>query len=110
MAADARCLTVLGAALDLARRAGVDAPDELFPLPTRGWRGEAMGRLRSVTWPLTHLELPGYQLNYALTDARLRRVKILLVLLASGHGLGTRALRMARLPRRRRALVQHSAS
>ena len=61
----------------------------------RGWRGDAMRRLLSVTWPLTHLELPGYQLNYSLTDARARRVKILLVLLASGHGVGRRARRLA---------------
>ena len=93
----ARCVTVVGAALELARRAGVDTPAGLFPLPTRGWRGDAMGRLLSVTWPLTHLELPGYQLNYALTDARAQRLKILLVLLASGHGVGTRARRLAGL-------------
>ncbi len=91
----ARCVTVVGAALELARRAGVDAPAGLFPLPARGWRGDAVRRLRSVTWPLTHLELPGYQLNYALTDARARRLKILLVLLASGHGIGDRARRRA---------------
>ena len=47
-----------------------------------------MRRLLAVTWPLTHLELPGHRLNYTLTDARARRVKILLVLLASGHGVG----------------------
>ena len=98
-AAEARCLTVVGAALALARRAGVEAPAGLFPLPSRGWRGDAMRRLLSVTWPLTHLEVPGYQLNYALTDARARRVKILLVLRASGHGIGTRARRGARRPR-----------
>ena len=95
MAGAARCVTVVGAALELARRAGVDAPAGLFPLPVRGWRGDAMRRLLSVTWPLTHLELPGYQLNYSLTDARARRVKILLVLLASGHGVGRRARRLA---------------
>jgi hypothetical protein len=110
VAEGARCLTVVGAALNLARRAGVDAPTGMFPLPTRGRRGEAMGRLLSLSWPLTHLELPGYQLNYALADSRLRRVKILLVLLASGHGLGTRALRVARLPLSPRALVQDPAS
>jgi hypothetical protein len=96
----ARCVTVVGAALALARRVGVDAPAELFPLPTRGSRGEAMRSLLSVTWPLNHLELPGYQLNYALTDAWARRVKILLVLLASGHGIGTRARHASDLPRR----------
>lgn len=50
-----------------------------------------MARLTSVSWPLTHLELPGYQLNYALTDSPLQRLKILLVHLASGHRIGTRA-------------------
>jgi hypothetical protein len=100
VAEDARCVTVLSAALALARRAGVDTPAELFPLPTRGWRGEAMDHLLSVTWPLTHLELPGYHLNYALTDGPARRLKILLVLLASGHGLGTRARHAASLPLR----------
>jgi hypothetical protein len=94
------CVTVVGAALALARRAGVEAPSELFPLPTRGWRGEAIAQLLSVTWPLTHLQLPGYQLNYALTDDRTQRVKILLVLLASGHGIGGRVRRVAALPRR----------
>jgi hypothetical protein len=100
VATQSRCRTVVGAALALARRAGVDAPIERFPLPTRGWRGEAMRQLSSVTWPLTHLELPGYQLNYALTDAPLRRLKILLVLRASGHGIGRQARRMVALPGR----------
>ena len=35
VAGAARCVTVVGAALELARRAGVDAPTGLFPLPTR---------------------------------------------------------------------------
>ncbi len=100
VAAASRCLTVTGAALALARRAGVDAPPALFPLPTRGWRGDALRRLQSVDWPLAHLELPGYQLNYALTDDRLQRVKILLVLLASGHGLGRHVRATLDLPRR----------
>ena len=102
-AEDGCCLTVVAAALGLARHAGVDAPADLFPLPTRGWRGQAIRRLQSVTWPLTHLELPGYHLNYALTDRRAKRLKILLVLLASGHGIGTGARRLATLPRRARA-------
>ena len=59
VAGAARCMTVVGVALAMARRAGVDAPTGLFPLPAGGWRGDAMGRLLSVTWPLTHLELPG---------------------------------------------------
>ncbi len=100
VARSTHCVTVVGAALALARRAGVAAPPELFPLPTRGWRGEAMAQLLSVTWPLTHLELPGYQLNYALADDRAQRVKILLVLLASGYGIGARVRHVAALPRR----------
>ena len=100
VAASTHCVTVVGAALAMARRVGVDAPTGLFPLPTRGWRGAAMRQLLSVSWPLTHLELPGYQLNYALTDNRAQRVKILLVLLASGYGIGERVRRVAALPRR----------
>jgi hypothetical protein len=53
-----------------------------------------------VSWPLTHLELPGYQLNYALTDDRMQRLKILLVLRGSGHGIGGRVRRITSLPRR----------
>jgi hypothetical protein len=95
-AADAgRCVTVVGAALELARRIGVDSPAGLFRLPSRGWRGDALRQLLDVNWPLDHLALPGYQLNYALADTRARRLKILLVLLASGHGIGTRARHLA---------------
>jgi Uncharacterised nucleotidyltransferase len=97
VAARARCLTVVGAALELARRAGVDAPTELFFLPSRGRRGDSVRQLLSPTWPLTHLDLPGYRLNHALTDSPARRLKILLVLRASGHGLGARARRLAGL-------------
>lgn len=100
VAGSTRCVTVVGAALTMARRAGVESPTGLFPLPTRGWRGAAMRQLLSVSWPLTHLELPGYQLNYALTDNGVQRVKILLVLLASGYGIGERVRRVAALPRR----------
>ena len=100
VAESTHCVTVVGAALAMARRAGVDAPIGLFPLPTRGWRGAAMGQLLSASWPLTHLELPGYHLNYALADDPLQRLKILLVLLGSGHGIGARVRRVATLPRR----------
>jgi hypothetical protein len=78
----------------------VEAPAELFPLPARGRRADAVARLTSVSWPLTHLELPGYQLNYALTDSPLQRLKILLVLRASGHRIGTRARGAAASARR----------
>lgn len=100
VAVSTHCVTVVGAALAMARRAGVEAPTGLFPLPTRGWRGAAMRQLLSTSWPLTHLELPGYQLNYALTDDAVQRVKILLVLLASGYGIGGRVRRVASLPHR----------
>jgi Uncharacterised nucleotidyltransferase len=102
----ARCVTVVAAALALAHRAGVEAPAQLFPLPARGRRGAALAQLASVTWPLTHLELPGYELNYALTDAWAQRLKILLVLRASGRGIGTRARAAAALPRRALVRVQ----
>jgi hypothetical protein len=100
VATEARCLTVVAAALALAGRVGVEPPAGLFPVPTRAWRGAAMDRLLSVTWPLNHLELPGYHLNYALTDAPAQRLKILLVLLASGHRVGTRARHAVSWPRR----------
>jgi hypothetical protein len=100
VAGSTRCTTVVGAALSMARRAGVDAPTGLFLLPTRGWRGAAMQQLLSVTWPLTHLELPGYQLNYALTDDWMQRLKILLVLRGSGYGIGGRLQRVTNWPRR----------
>jgi hypothetical protein len=100
VAESTHCVTVVGAALAMARRAGVDTPVGLFPLPTRGWRGAAMGQLLSPSWPLTHLELPGYHLNYALADDPLQRLKILLVLRGSGHGIGARVRRVATLPRR----------
>jgi hypothetical protein len=93
------CATVVAAALALARRAGVDAPPELLTLPARGWRGSAMKQLTDVTWPLTHLELPGYHLNYALADTRRRRVRILLVLRGSGYGIGKTMRRALAAPR-----------
>ena len=100
VAVAARCVTVLGAALEMARRAGLDAPAGLFPLPTRGRRGAAMSRLLSVTWPLTNLELPAWQFRYALTDARTRHVKIYLTHFARGHEIRAQARRVAGLPPR----------
>jgi len=100
VAGAARCVTVVGATLEMARRAGLDAPAGLFPLPTRGRRGDAMRRLLSVTWPLTNLELPGWQLRYALTDARAQRVKIFFAHFVRGHGIRARARRVAGLPPR----------
>jgi hypothetical protein len=100
LAAESQCLTVVAAALALAGHVGVEAPAGLFPLPTNGWRGVAIDQLVSVTWPLSHLDLPGYHLNYALTDAPAQRLKILLVLLASGHRIGSRARHAVSWPRR----------
>jgi hypothetical protein len=100
VAGPAGCMTVVGVALEMAHRAGVDAPAGLFPLPTRGRRGDAVGRLLSVTWPLTHLELPRTQLLYTLTHARSQRAKFLFVHLASGRGLPLRLRRPAHLLRR----------
>ncbi len=100
VAGAAQCVTVVGAAFEMARRAGLDPPAGLFPLPTRGRRGDAMSRLLSVTWPLTNLELPGWQFKYALTDARTQRVKILVASPFLGHGIRARARRVAGLPPR----------
>ena len=101
-AREARCVTVVGVALAMAGRAGLEAPEGLFTLPRRGWRGEAMRRLLSETWPLTGDEVPGYRLGYALgtTDSTAQRVKVLLVRLASGHGIRGRLRRTTELPRR----------
>jgi len=98
VAGAARCVTVVGAALEMAGQAGLDAPAGLFPLPTRGRRGDAVGRLLSVTWPLTNLELPGWQFRYALTDDRARRLKTYLAHFVLGHGIRARARRVAGLP------------
>jgi hypothetical protein len=96
----ARCVPVVGAALAMARRAGLDAPVGLFPLPTRGRRGDSIRRLLSVTWPLTQRDLTDYRFNYALTDGRARRAEMLFRHLVVGHGLRDRARRAAGLPRR----------
>ena len=90
VAEQARCRTVVGAALELARRVGVDAPSELFPLPSRGWRGQALRQLFSVTWPLTGHELHRYRVTYAVTDATTQRLRNLLVLVGNWHGLRVR--------------------
>ncbi len=90
VATRAQCLTVVGAALALARHAGVEAPLELFPLPSRGFRGRALRQLLSVTWPLTGSQLHRYRLNYALTDAPARRVRSLVALVGNWHGLRVR--------------------
>jgi hypothetical protein len=96
----ARCVPVVGAALAMARRAGLDAPVGLFPLPARGHRGDSVRRLLSVTWPLRQAELTDYQFNYALTSGRARRAGMLFRHLVLGHGLRDRARRVAGLPPR----------
>jgi len=106
MARAARCVAVVGAALAMARRAGLDAPVELFPLPHRGHRGDSVRRLLSVTWPLTQLDLSDYQFNYALTDGRARRARMLFRHLVLGHGLRDRARRVAGLPPRARSRLE----
>jgi Uncharacterised nucleotidyltransferase len=100
VARDARCLPVVGAALAMAGRAGLDAPLGLFPLPSRGPRGDAMRQLLSITWPLTQLDLTDYQFNYALTQGRARRSRMLFLHFVLGHGLRARARRALRLPPR----------
>jgi hypothetical protein len=96
----ARCEPVVGAALAMARRAGLDAPVGLFPLPTRGHRGDSVRRLLSVTWPLSQAELTDYEFNYALTDGPARRAGMHLRHLVLGHRLRDRARRVAGLPPR----------
>jgi hypothetical protein len=96
----ARCVPVVGAALAMARRAGLDAPVGLFPLPTRGHRGDSLRRLLSVTWPLRQSDLSDYQFNYALTDGRARRAGMVVRHLVLGHRLRDRVRSVARLPPR----------
>jgi hypothetical protein len=87
LAKGARCLTVVGAALSMAGRAGLEMPTELFHLPSHGLRGATMSCLMSETWPLTQSELRAYRINYALVDRVLQRMQILLVVLATRYGL-----------------------
>jgi hypothetical protein len=98
-----RCLPVVGAALAMARRAGLDAPVGLFPLPTRGQRGDSVRQLLSVTWPLRQGDLTDYRFAYALTEGRARRARMLFRHLVLGHGLRDRARRVAGRPARARS-------
>jgi hypothetical protein len=93
-AEEARCLRVVGAALELARRAGVDAPSGYFPLPTHGWRGRTLRRLLSVTWPMTTDELHRYHLTYAVTDDPVLRARSLVALVGRWHGLQVRVQKL----------------
>ena len=74
----------VSAALALARHAGVDAPTELFELPSTGWRGEALAALVDPEWPLRLDDISTFHLRYALTDSRRRRATLVAGL---GHGL-----------------------
>ncbi len=102
VARTARCEPVVGAALAMARRAGLDVPVGLFPLPTRGSRGDAVRRLLAVTWPLCQADLSDYEFNYALTEGRARRAGMLWRHVVLGHRLRDRARRVAGLPPRTR--------
>jgi hypothetical protein len=110
LARSAGCSTLVSAALALARHAGVDSPADLFPLPTNGWRGSAIRHLTDTSWPLTHQTLPGYHLNYALTDTPRGRIRIFLVLRASGHGIGRRIWNLLDVPRLIRGKVHRKPS
>ena len=96
----ARCVTVVGVALAMAERTGLDVPLDPFPLPATGRRGDSIRRLLSVTWPLTQLDLTDYEFNYALTDGRAARAGMLYRHLVLGHGLRNRARRLAGLGQR----------
>jgi hypothetical protein len=80
------CLTLVSAALALAQRVGVDTPEAMFPLPTRGWRAAALRRLLEVSWPLEVDDPSVFHLRYALTDGWWRRARLLV---GSGHGMPT---------------------
>ena len=80
------CLTLVSAALALARRAGVQAPEPLFPLPAQGWRATALRRLLDVSWPMEVDDPAAFHLRYALTDGWWRRERLVV---GSGHGMPT---------------------
>ena len=84
VADEGNCATRVSAALALARHAGVDAPTELFELPSTGWRGEALAALVDPEWPLRLHDISTFHLRYALTDSRRRRATLVAGL---GHGL-----------------------
>ena len=85
LAQEAGCPTVVGIALSMARRAGVEVPGDLFHLPGRGWRGATIRRLTADSWPLRQLEVRNYRLNYAVVDRLDQRLKLLLVILAARY-------------------------
>jgi hypothetical protein len=85
LAQEAGCLTVVGTALSMARRAGVEVPGDLFHLPARGLRGATIRRLTAESWPLTQLDVRNYRLNYAIVDRLDQRLNLLLVILAARY-------------------------
>ena len=78
------CLTLVSAALALAQRAGVQAPESMFPLPAQGWRAAALRRLFDVSWPIEVDDPAAFHLRYALTDGWWRRARLVI---GSGHGM-----------------------
>ena len=80
------CLTLVSAALALARRTGVQAPESMFPLPAQGWRAASLRRLLDVSWPMEVGDPGVFHLRYALTDGWWRRARLLV---GSGHGMPT---------------------
>jgi hypothetical protein len=91
-----RCETVVAVALTMAGRAGCEVPDGLFSVPIRGQRGDSLQRMLSLTWPLTQSQLTDYRFNYALTDDRAQRAKMLIAHLVLGHQVRNRARSVAR--------------
>lgn len=86
VAESGRCLTLVSAALALAKRVGVETPESMFPLPPQGWRAAALRRLLDVSWPLEVDDPAAFHLRYALTDGWRRRARLLV---GSGHGMPT---------------------
>jgi hypothetical protein len=84
LAEDGRCLTLVSAALALARRIGVETSESMFPLPAQGWRAAALRRLLDVSWPMEVDDPAAFHLRYALTDGWRRRARLLV---GSGHGM-----------------------
>lgn len=79
-----RCATVVGTALALADRVGVDAPPDLLHVPTSGWRAAALVPVLDATWPVAQSEISTFHLRFAMVDSLWRR-SVLVV--GSGHGM-----------------------
>jgi len=72
-----RCMTLLAAAMALARRAGVTSPDGLFPLPETGWRATALRRLMDPLRPIAAPDQRALHTSCALTDGGWQRLRLL---------------------------------